>query len=303
MIWPEIGDRVKIIRMVDPDPVSPGTVGDVVEIDKNVGQIWVRWPIKGKLGFYVNRPILVDVDRWEIVKSNPLLPPKPNSTRSNIVIKDSFGEKIMFYKHWDGYPDNNMPIIMEFMKLLEEGKIRYNAKQSAGWLFVLGIKYMVLQDQRINHGKFAGYPLIDKIWMPKDCNDLWAIEPCTKRHGDIEYFYIIDLEKKKVWIEGEGEKYLAYPKNETPWTWEPNMDYMKEKRNPPETINNPNNIYEPQESESSTETGKHEAEMPKCPTCKNIILEPIETNPAGAFKCPKCEKAFMPKLIEKSGRL
>jgi hypothetical protein len=36
------------------------------------------------------------------------------------------------------------------------------------------------------------------------------------------------------------------------------------------------------------------SEQMLCPNCKNIVLEPIKTNPPGALRCPSCKKAWMP---------
>jgi hypothetical protein len=61
------------------------------------------------------------------------------STRSQIIIKDGYTEQ-WFYRHSDGYPQENMPELYKFMSWVNEGKIRNNVEQSCGWLVLLGAK-------------------------------------------------------------------------------------------------------------------------------------------------------------------
>lgn len=103
------------------------------------------------------------------------------SKRCNIIVKDQYDE-LFFYRHSDGYPAGALPTLREFMALVGE-KIRDNVGQSAGWLIVIG-----------NHEyrKYAGeYPDI-MDWK------VGAYEPTTGLHGDIEYVYILDLQKKEI---------------------------------------------------------------------------------------------------------
>lgn len=100
------------------------------------------------------------------------------STRANILIKDKY-DKQMFYRHSDGYPTGQKSLLT-FMQLVKEGKLRDNVEQSSGWLIILG--------HEENH-------------YPKSYNDGWkvgAYEPCSDIHGDIEFYYELDLEKMEI---------------------------------------------------------------------------------------------------------
>ena len=104
-------------------------------------------------------------------------------TRANIIIKDE-DDHLFFYKHSDGYPEGTMPTLVNFINRVKEGEIRNNVCQAAGWLIVIG------------HEDY-------KEFQP-DCGvGAWRVgdyEPTTGIHGDIEYLYIIDLQKEKIVI-------------------------------------------------------------------------------------------------------
>lgn len=113
------------------------------------------------------------------------------STRANVIIKDGYGDEIMFYRHSDGYPEGVAATLGEFISLVKEGRIRDNAEQSAGWLILLG------------HEEYAkgGYgSTLDSVRKNKDTNisgwKVGAYEPSVDIHGDIEYLYEIDLKAK-----------------------------------------------------------------------------------------------------------
>lgn len=108
------------------------------------------------------------------------------STRANIVIKDS-NSKLYFYRHSDGYPDGARPLLDRFMTLVTEGKIRNNVGQSAGWLVLLGA--MEYDTCAIPSDYLA---FSNKDWK---CG---AMEPTTGIHGDIDWFYVLDLTTKTV---------------------------------------------------------------------------------------------------------
>ena len=101
------------------------------------------------------------------------------STRANILIKDSFGDELQFYRHSDGYPEGTMPTLEKFLDLIKSGKIRNNVNQAAGWLIVIG---------------HEEYKQTRKQW-PSSAWKVGAYEPTTGEHGDIDYLYTIDLEK------------------------------------------------------------------------------------------------------------
>lgn len=137
------------------------------------------------------------------------------STRANIVIKDS-SDKLFFYRHSDGYPEGAMPTLSIFMKWLTDKKIRNNVSQVAGWLVVIGaMEYATIPAFKVTERTpFKGYTVKDtdlsSINPPADWK-CGAYEPTTGIHGDIEYLYVIDVEKKEIscfeaWTEdGEGK--------------------------------------------------------------------------------------------------
>ena len=111
------------------------------------------------------------------------------STRANIVLKDTHGEQLWFYRHSDGYPAGTMPTLKKFIQLVLDGKIRDNASQAGGWLVIIG------------HEEYKKYRSDWKVG---------AYEPTTGKHGDIEYLYTISLNDQTVIIKGNGIKYLKY---------------------------------------------------------------------------------------------
>lgn len=118
------------------------------------------------------------------------------STRANIVVKDSFRARMWFYRHSDGYPRGALPLLAVFMQAVADEKIRNNVGQSAGHLITLGAK------------EYEG------IYPPGSGMDwkVGAIEPTTGQHGDIEYMYILDLDKQTIEVKtvpfwfGEGKR-------------------------------------------------------------------------------------------------
>ena len=111
------------------------------------------------------------------------------STRCNIVVK-SGREKLIFYKHSDGYPKHTMPILDTFLSMVKDGIIRDSVCQSAGWLIELGRQHMIKERAEF----LKTFP------DSKNYSD-WKvgyIEPTTCIHGDIEYLYTIDLVKKTI---------------------------------------------------------------------------------------------------------
>jgi hypothetical protein len=105
------------------------------------------------------------------------------STRCNIVIKEG-KDKLIFYKHSDGYPEGTLPLLNEFLDGVKSGKFRDNVVQSAGHLILLGAKNMALD--------FGGTIPAGYQWK------VGSIEPTTCIHGDIQYLYTIDLVKKTI---------------------------------------------------------------------------------------------------------
>lgn len=106
------------------------------------------------------------------------------STRANIIIKDG-EDKLFFYRHSDGYPEGTLPTLEKFLAWVKAGKIRDNVSQASGWLIIIGaMEY----ETRI--------PECEKC-TPDDWK-VGAYEPTTGIHGDVEYIYTIDLEKRTI---------------------------------------------------------------------------------------------------------
>lgn len=124
------------------------------------------------------------------------------STRANIIVKDNY-DKLFFYRHSDGYPEGTLPTLKIFLQWVKDGKIRNNTMQAAGWLVILGaLEYATIPDVKGSEtSPFEGYSYretdLSALQEPKDWK-AGAYEPTNGIHGDIEYLYIIDLNKKTV---------------------------------------------------------------------------------------------------------
>lgn len=57
------------------------------------------------------------------------------STRANIVITDG-GDELVFYRHSDGHPESTLPTLAQFLNLVNNGLVRDNTGQAAGWLII-----------------------------------------------------------------------------------------------------------------------------------------------------------------------
>jgi hypothetical protein len=113
------------------------------------------------------------------------------STRANIIIKDSFGDELWFYRHSDGYPEVTEKSLNKFVSWVDKGLIRNNTGQAAGWLIQLGH----------NEYKQGDTPVIDDFSGWK----VGAYEPTQGLHGDVEYVYTIDLSIPKLSHETASE--------------------------------------------------------------------------------------------------
>ena len=125
------------------------------------------------------------------------------STRSQVVIKDKYGDEVVLYRHSDGYPEVAMPPLQLFMSWVRKQKIRDNAQQASGWLIIIGaIEYNTIPPYETKKvSQYTTYGLLETIKMPKDDGRSWkcgAYEPTCGRHGDIEYLYILDLNEKTI---------------------------------------------------------------------------------------------------------
>lgn len=116
------------------------------------------------------------------------------STRCNVIVTDSYGAKIMFYRHSDGYPSGVAPTLGEFLNLVKTNRLRENAEQSAGWLVVLGY-------EEYSQGAYGND--LAKMRANREGTNMsgWkvgAYEPASGLHGDIEYLYEIDVSAKTI---------------------------------------------------------------------------------------------------------
>lgn len=115
------------------------------------------------------------------------------STRCNVIIKDDY-TTLYFYRHSDGYPDCTLESLKEFVKGYTEKRLRLDAMQSAGWLII--------------HGQLE-YGTLPTDWK------VGAYEPTSDTHGDIEYLYTIDLDKRELFYQGGfGEGIENGPRSE-----------------------------------------------------------------------------------------
>ena len=134
------------------------------------------------------------------------------STRANIVVTEShtwdnetYTDYLYFYRHSDGYPDGALPLLKKALEGLKSNHLRDNISQFAGWLIVLGaIEYANIPECKIEIHEL-GFPKYDdnlaSVKFNEDKFSGWkvgSIEPTTALHGDIEWLYVIDLNKKEI---------------------------------------------------------------------------------------------------------
>ena len=137
--------------------------------------------ISGQLSFTT----LSKNNAYKITKGNEVM-----STRAQVIVKDKY-TSLLFYRHSDGYEEGTMPSLEKFLDLVKSGAIRDNTSQAAGWLILIG------RDEYDLHG-----------FLPdaKDNFSGWkvgAYEPTNCIHGNIEYLYVIDLQKKIITVHTE----------------------------------------------------------------------------------------------------
>lgn len=104
------------------------------------------------------------------------------STRANIIVKDSY-QRIYFYRHSDGYPEGVQETLGKFLNWMREGRIRKDAMQASGWLIIIG------------HEEYSTEYGIDN--KPLDWK-VGAYEPTSKLQGDVDFIYVIDIEKMSI---------------------------------------------------------------------------------------------------------
>ena len=123
------------------------------------------------------------------------------STRCNVLVKDSH-DKLWFYRHSDGYPSCTAESLKTFLRWLLDGRIRSNASQSSGWLVVMGHEEY-LWDVIVDLDLHSDRPSPRHEPGLKDSRGYadWkvgAYEPTVGPHGDIEFLYVIDVEKATI---------------------------------------------------------------------------------------------------------
>jgi len=124
------------------------------------------------------------------------------STRSQVIIKDAYDEQ-WFYRHSDGYPSGNLPQLQKLIKWYDEGLIRDNVEQSAGWLILIGAREYDHYHE-FENGKVRKIPKDDICKPSKKDLSSWKCGSyeisVPREHGDIEYLYIINIEDKTLTI-------------------------------------------------------------------------------------------------------
>lgn len=134
------------------------------------------------------------------------------STRANVLIKDAYSE-LWMYHHSDGYPTGMKDTLTQFIDWVNRGLIRGNASQSAGWLIILGIQENIEHMQSFQESmgdllnkdvKINLEELAIKDYIPTGGVSGWkvgAYEPTNEQHGDIEWLYTLDLQKKTLTVQ------------------------------------------------------------------------------------------------------
>ena len=107
------------------------------------------------------------------------------STRANIKVIGKFDEKLLFYRHSDGYPTGALPPIQQFTDRVNAGEIRRNASQAAGWLVVIGHEEYAKYHKPEYNGAGMGWKV-------------GSMEPATQISADIAFLYTIDLRETPV---------------------------------------------------------------------------------------------------------
>jgi hypothetical protein len=123
------------------------------------------------------------------------------STRCNIIIKDEYGDQLIFYRHSDGYPRGALPTLKQFMQWVKDEHIRDNVNQASGWLILIGAKENEME--YLGNGKHQKKKSLTEP-NPKDDFSGWqcgAYEPTSCIHGDIEYLYTLDLNKQTILVQ------------------------------------------------------------------------------------------------------
>jgi len=140
------------------------------------------------------------------------------STRANVILaKPSWDDYLLFYRHSDGYPEGTLPHLEQFMGWVKEDRIRDNVSQSAGWLVMLGA--LEYRQYQLPYERWHSWlKVLSKEEFKTKLNRVFgkhnapchpsknesmgwkvgAFEPASYLAGDIEYLYMVDLDKKEI---------------------------------------------------------------------------------------------------------
>ena len=117
------------------------------------------------------------------------------STRANVIIESKkYDERIILYRHSDGYPEGTLPTLEIFMDWMKSDKIRNDVSQGGSWLIILGAMEL---DTILEFGTSEGYGIKDTFRPPKDWKS-GSYEITTCIHNDIEYLYTIDMDTREL---------------------------------------------------------------------------------------------------------
>lgn len=139
------------------------------------------------------------------------------STRANIIVESkNCNDRLIFYKHSDGYPEGVKDILNKFIDLMYRGQIRNNVEQGSCWLIILGaIDYQTIDPDLFSQHDYPLYNHDDDekqekllSFIPKDWK-VGSIEPSTSIHGDIEHLYVVDMDNIK-WFEASESQIRQY---------------------------------------------------------------------------------------------
>lgn len=126
------------------------------------------------------------------------------ATSANIILSESHSyqskngkyvtktRNLIFYRQCEGNPENTLPILQVFMNWIQEGNLRSNLNQCAGWLTILGAMEYNAIPKLLCFKEKLGYSELSKLRPPKvvKCG---SFEPTTAIHGDIDYLYEVDV--------------------------------------------------------------------------------------------------------------
>jgi hypothetical protein len=140
------------------------------------------------------------------------------STRSIILVTgdktgDGSGSQatVRIYKHWDGYPSGNLPVILNAIERAEkmdkdnrerfpgeDKPSRINVDQMTGLIIgesvsIYGTGARVDEDE-LEESPFKRTALYDKPFEPKHMGNQW----------DLEWVYVVNIPKKNVDVYGNG---------------------------------------------------------------------------------------------------